>query len=400
MWANASRGLKQLPVLPGLYRRFRHLHGHRMLRNVNAVPETLGRQRALIAYTVAPFLTDPASSRFRVHTNFWRSLEMARLLGTLGYVVDVIDHRDHRTKVNHDYELLLGFGRAEDLAKALPSRTVKIYLTTGSQAEFANRRERERIAEVNQRRGCNLQSVRQSLDRSEYIRYFDAIACLGNATTAATFRPYFDGKIYCWNNHTYDRWVGRSADKNFEDSRRSFLYFAGSGQVLIGLDLVLEAFSQRPHLKLFVCGPFERERDFVACFRQELYESPNIYPIGWVDVGSDSYFELTKNCGVTVFPICAGASPGSVVVCMGQGLIPVVSREAGMDVSDIGIILPSVTVEDIGQTVDWISSQPPQWHKEKTDGVLDATRRDFSQEAFSRRFLEILAAVRKGKTHR
>ncbi len=294
---------------------------------------------------------------------------------------------------HHGYDLLIGFGRANDLAKELPPQTIKIHLATGSEVNFLNQRLRERVEEIKRRRGCSLPPVRQSSLKAEDLEYYDAIACIGNTVTAATYQPYFSKKIFCWNNHGYDKWMGIPLGKDFEAARNNFLYFASGGQVLIGLDLVLEAFASRPHLKLFVCGPFEHELEFVKCFHRELYETPNIRSIGWVTVGSAEYFELVQQCSATIFPICAGGSPGSVVVCMGQGLIPIVSKEAGIDTGDFGITLPSISIEEIGKVVDSIASQSAHWHKDMADKVLTAARQDFSQAAFTQRFRAILTEV-------
>ena len=371
----------------------RLVHNSKILFNVNQVHSSNRQRRALLVYSIRPFLVDRLSQKFVVHTNYWRSIELAKMLDELGYVVDVMDHNDHYSAVNRDYDLLIGFGRAEELAKELPQQTIKIRLATGSEANFHNQRERERTEEVNRRRNCGLQVVRRNPDKSELLKYFDAIACLGNEITAATYRSFFDGKIYCFNNHGYDHWMGLPEGKDFKESRRNFLYFAGWGQVLNGLDLLLEVFASKPNLSLHVCGPFEKERSFVECFRRELYEAPNIFPVGWVSVGSSEYFEVVRKCGIVIVAICAGAGHGGVTVCMGNGLIPMVTKEAGIDTDDFGITLPSYEVEDIAAAVDWISSQPAEWHEETSHKVLDAARRDFSQAAFSRRLREILGEV-------
>lgn len=370
----------------------------RILLNVNRAPNEGELRRALLVYTVNPFLVDRDSAKFISHTNNWRSRELARMLDELGYVVDVMHYTDYHSEVGSDYDLLLGFGPAEELAKELPQETIKIRLATGSEASFHNRRERERIEEVNRRRDCSLKPARPNQDKSELIKYFDAIACLGNEFTAATYRPFFDGQIHCFNNHGYDEWMGIPEGKDFAASRRNFLFFGGAGQVLLGLDLLLEVFSSRPNLRLYVCGPFEKEAGFTECYRQELYETENIVPVGWLRVGSSEYYSLVRKCGMVIVPICSGASTGSVVVCMGNGLIPIVTREAGIDTDGFGITLPSYGLDDIAGMVDWISRQPAEWHEEMSVEVLAAARQDFSQAAFSKRFREILAQVIEDET--
>ena len=56
-----------------------------------------------------------------------------------------------------------------------------------------------------------------------------------------------------------------------------------------GLDLVLEAFAATPELQLTVCGPVDRERNFNDFYRRELYRTPNIRTVGWIDVAGREF---------------------------------------------------------------------------------------------------------------
>ena len=136
----------------------------------------------------------------------------------------------------------------------------------------------------------------------------------------------------------------------------------------------------------------------MECFRKDLYQTANIFPIGWVAVGSSEYFDLVRNCGTVIQPTCTAGQAGSVVVCMGNGLIPVVTKEAGIDTDDFGVSLPSINAEEIGKAVDWISSQTASWHEDTSRKVLRVARQDFSEAAFGKRFREILIAVTRDKT--
>ena len=51
-------------------------------------------------------------------------------------------------------------------------------------------------------------------------------------------------------------------NKNFESSRKHFLWFGGGGAILKGLDLVVETFASLPHLQLSIIGPSAYEKEF------------------------------------------------------------------------------------------------------------------------------------------
>ena len=159
------------------------------------------------------------------------------------------------------------------------------------------------------------------------------------------------------------------------------------------MDLLLEVFKRKTNLNLYVCGSFTGEEDFVKCYKKELYESPNIYTKGFVSIGSEKFNKLIKKCGIIIIPICAAASHGSVVVCMNYGLIPIVSKEAGIDTEDFGITLNSYNLTDIDKTVDWISNKSADWHRKHSIRTREVAEEKFSEKAFINRWKEVVSEI-------
>ncbi len=366
-----------------------------LLENVLGADSSARPKRALLSYLVEPFVLDPDSPRLLKHGNRWRGLELARLLDELGYIVDVIDHDDGRTRVPDRYDLLLGQGRSHELAVELGAATRKVFLGTAPPPRPRHDCIRERTARVNQARGCGIGENRTAdefpLDR---LHGYDALACLGGPEAAAAWDEHFAGPIHTWQNHAYDRFVGAPAGKDFGRARSRFLFFGTRSQILCGLDLALEVLGQRPNLELWVCGPFAREEEFVDCFRRELYETPNIHPVGWVEVGGKEFEDLTRRCGFVIAPMCPTFSHGSLVICAGAGLVPLApAAVAGIDTDRLGTTLPSLDTDAMGRLVDEVSSRPAEWLRDASTELVETVRHDFSQAAFSRRFRAILEEV-------
>ena len=69
------------------------------------------RKRALLSYIVHPFSISKDDPRYYRHINIWRAQEIVRILNRMGYLVDVVDYRDEKYSVQHEYDLFIGHGR-------------------------------------------------------------------------------------------------------------------------------------------------------------------------------------------------------------------------------------------------------------------------------------------------
>lgn len=346
-------------------------------------------KRALLVYLVEPFMFSEDARFFREHQNRQQNLVIADVVARFGYTVDVMNHDDMHSNPRHQYDLLVGMGMgAWRLACDLPKDIPKVYLATGTQRDFNNEQELQRLDAVRRRRGCHLQPRRLAEFDPAKLSRFDAVACFGNSFTAATYDSDCE-LIYPFNNYGYTDI--EYVDKDFESAKRNFLYFGAGGQVHKGLDLLLEVFADEGHRELYVCGPFRREKDFTHCYRRELFDTQNIHPVGWVEVGSEQFAELARRCAYVILPSCAEASAGSVVVCMHAGLIPVVSKECGISTRDFGLTLRDCSITTIQATVRDLSRRATKWTKSTSRATRRAATKDYSVTAFRVRWTHILS---------
>lgn len=367
-------------------------YGFPFLKNVTHVKQW--NRRALLVYEVFPFLKGGRGGYFAGHTRWWRNLAIAEVLSSLGYCVDVVYHKAEIPTLGYSYDLMIGLQPlAFSLAKELSDFCAKVYITTGSEASFYNQQMNKRINEIEKRHGTRLEMSRPQNENFHNLRYFDALATLGNEFTASTFRPFFTGSIHTFNNHTALSKIGRSVNRSYDEAVRHFLFFGGGGQIILGLDILLDVFCERLNLHLYVCSPFKNEPGFVDCFHDSLFNKPNIHSIGFLPLGSEKYRKIVETCGSVIVPQCSGASNGSVVTCMHNGLVPIVSQAAGITTDDFGILLKSIDHKDVARTVDSFAAKSGEWLKEKSERTMKTAQRDYSQDAFRRRFTQIVKAV-------
>ena len=100
-----------------------------------------------------------------------------------------------------------------------------------------------------------------------------------------------------------------------------------------------------------------------------------------------------NRCNFVIHPTCAEGSPGSVIECMNQGLIPIVSREAAIDVDGFGILLDQCSIEEIVRVVRDVSQRPPEWCEDMSARTRDVAIAQFSETAFHRNMSEAIQHI-------
>lgn len=349
------------------------------------------KKRALVSYITMPFRLRPGHPDHIRFSNNGIARNMVGALNELGYVVDLVEWSDTKFTPKRKYDLFLGHGAKnfEWLLRGLPAGIPKIYFSSGTYWKHFNDAEEARFAALEQRRGVRLAYDRWIHESEEYANQTsDGIICLGNEVTRETYAKF--PRVLNVNNAAYAEPRNELAKKNFETARRNFLFFSGSGNVHKGLDLLLEVFP-RVEADLWVCQMLAPE--FAQVYRRELEEFPNIHYTGWVPMRSAEFYALADRCAYVIHPSCAEGCVGSVVECMHQGLIPVVSREATVETGDYGITLKNCSIEEIARTVEELSQKPAEWCAEKSQATRAVAERDFSEAGFLREFKAAVESI-------
>ncbi len=339
------------------------------------------QDKVLISYLIDPFILKANQSISNAHTNQWECLQIAKTFLNLGYSVDVISWDNQKFIPKKNYSFFIDIhSNLERIAPFLSQNCVKILHITGAHWLFQNVSEYARLLALQQRRGVTIIS-RRTVPPSLGIEYADYATILGNQFTINTF-SYANKPIYRIPISTavlYEFPEG----KNFDTCRNRFLWFGSSGMVHKGLDLVLEAFAEMPEYHLTVCGPVQNEKDFEKAYYKELYQTYNIHTIGWIDISSTQFIEITKNCVGLIYPSCSEGGGGSVVTCMHAGLIPIVSYESSVDVMDFGLILKDSSIEQIKNSIKEISSSSSEELQIRARKAWEFARKNHTREKFA-----------------
>ena len=221
------------------------------------------------------------------------------------------------------------------------------------------------------------------------IEKYSAFFYIGNSYNIHSYRKFKLPPVYYMRNNGYKFNIVNSSNK----SKSAFVFFASSGQVHKGLDLLLEIFSQKDFpCELFICSCVLSEKDFCRCYYKELFHTPNIHTIGFVDVGGEDFWNAVEKCSYVIMPSCSEGIAGSVLICMSAGIIPIVSKECGLEDDEV-INLPDCSIDTIQNHILEYSKKSDEWINEKSKRVKDIADSKYSKESFSRVFEQSLLSV-------
>ena len=369
-------------------------------RTLNIYPAGGGspRGRALVSYLPLPFVGDPAL--FRGHSNVWESSEIVRIFNRLGYVVDLIAWDDTSFVPAVPYDVVFDIHR--NLLRCSSERTKTIFHVTGSNPEFSNLAEATRLRDVKTRRGAII-GARRGVGCGDIQKFADGMAkadlitLIGNDVTMATFPCGVQLKMR--QVVATGAWLPAAFENAQLNARPpEFLWFNGGGAIHKGLDLVLEVFAGHPELTLHVVGPYLKEHDFVAAYRKELFQTPNIKNHGFLFPADDRFMDIVSRVRAFVSPSCSEGISTAAITCMQAGMVPIVSGNCGISLSERnGILLKECSLKEIENAVLLIALDNAGDWQNKAVSARRFALETYSRKVFSNLMQEAIASVLPGE---
>lgn len=380
---NSSPYLLLREIRKGLYE-----IGRRDRRFISLKPREPSRGKVLLSHIADPFFLKPGQVVSVAHTHDWESLQIARTFLDRGYELDVFSYSNKDFIPERDYSFFIDPRfNIERMATLLNEDCVRIMHIDTAHCLFHNAAEARRLLELQQRRGTCLQP-RRVMRHNRGIEHAHYATILGNDFTIGTYSyagktmypiPVSTSVLYPW-----------PSDKDFDAVRKSFLWFGSGGLVHKGLDLLLDAFADMPDYHLTICGPLGargKEKDFEQAFHKELYETPNIHTVGWMNIATTRFVDIANKCIALIYPSCSEGQAGCVITCMHAGLIPIASRESGVDVEKAaGAMLKSCSVEDIKDALRALAERPAPELEARARSAWEYARANHTKDAFAQAY--------------
>ncbi len=337
-------------------------------------------KKALFSYITHPFSISAKDPRFYRHINIWRAKEMVKVLNNLGYIVDVIDYKDEKFIPRKAYDIFVGHGsyNFENIARNLNDSTIKIYFTTGNYWKFRNHEISIRYKAFRDRKGLDLLPDRlQNPNEEKVLKIADGIIGIGGDSSSKTYNQFSDVIMINTTALFDDNYVNH--EKDFDKGRIHFLYYAGPGNIHKGLDLLLEAFVELDY-HLWICSFITKE--FAEAFSNELNNYSNIHLLSWIQPRSRKFYEIIEKCNYVILPSCSEGQAHSVVECMNQGLIPIVSRACGIKINGFGELLDPCSIEKIRKVVNKLAEISPELARKMSLKARAIVKDYFSEKSF------------------
>ena len=263
-------------------------------------------KKALLSYIQAPFAFKDQQHCKATHANYAAAWEIVYILRDLGFNVDVVEASNKQFIPNKDYDLVIGTLDCIDRFKPfLPSSCVCIFYALGVYVDARNGPNGElgRIADLEKRTGMyytpkrlfgNPESIRRSIEIADHV------IITGGLSTYETFpeRIRVSKSTMC-TMPIYPETIPPEIAVPIEE-RMEFLWFFGYGQVHKGLDLVIEAFLEMPHLRLNIVG--NMEPDFEKIYGNTIKTAKNIQCYGYLSTQSEQFNKVISKCFAFVAP--------------------------------------------------------------------------------------------------
>lgn len=302
-------------------------------------------KRVLFSYSTYHF----NKKNYTAHSNYQESLIIAKIFNEMGYIVDIYNN-NREYKINFDkYDVVFGEGILMFQSIQNHTNALTIYYATGSHPWQCSQASLNRVVDYYKKNNflaldsTRLQDYKWGLAAS----LSDAVIVIGNDNTKKTFIDNGAENIYKINPTFHTQKEMKEIQKTPESSK-SMLYFASYGLLHKGLDLAVEAFREFSDWTLHVCGYTQRENEFM----KSLNLPKNVIVHGFIDIESSLFQELSEQCAYVILPSSSEGIATAVLTAMGRGsMIPVVTKECGIDIDDFGILIDNLTIESVKEAI-------------------------------------------------
>ncbi|PTP86658.1 hypothetical protein CWO04_10035 [Vibrio splendidus] len=286
------------------------------------------------------------------HSNYQESRAIVDIFNDLGYAVDIYNNNKSYKIDFSKYDVF--FGEGDLIYDAIIARESKscyqvVYYGTGSHPAYNNiqsvkslKRYIEKYDEVDIKYS---RMVDEKWGAAATLS--DSAIVIGNEVTQESFSNNGQNNCHLLKPSIHSVIDAKSVirSKDMLKARKNILYFSSYGLVHKGLDLVIEIAKLTPDITYHLCGKLDSELTTDSKLISQIDLLPNIIDHGFVKLDGDNFRNLMNCCAFALLPSCAEGMSTAVLTAMANGgLIPIVTKQVGIDFGKFAIPIDSLCV--------------------------------------------------------
>jgi hypothetical protein len=374
--------------LPIIYREF--IHSQFPIIGINYNPLIKDQKKVLISY-VNPLYN---GTNVFYHTNVLESFIIIQFFIEDNYEIDIIPSTSSEySKIkNKAYDIIFGFG--EPFRKISNQKinilSKKILYLTESSPDFSLMKEKERIDYFYKRHKKRIKVSRSNLYlNSKDLTITNSCILIGNDQTKNTYKNSSElDHIHCIQPSALFNTKYIFSDRNISHTKNNFLWFGSNSFIHRGLDLLIETFKNIPEGNLFICGYYLNDEKNI---KKLIGKSTNIHLMGSINVQSNEFLKIINNCSFIISASCSEGMSTSVLTCMKHAMIPVITKETGIDINEeLGFVFEDYKIEYLLGKIKFIISKKNNEIQLMHQKVFNYSKTKFTLKHFDEQFRSII----------
>lgn len=369
----------------------KYLHKQKSILNLNLLPQTK-QKKVLISYLTKQFDIDYETATIG-HPNINEVNIIIAFFIKNNFVIDVAYCNDNyfiEQNSTRQYDVIFGFGEVFRYFSKKSTKSLKVIYCTENSPKIAFQKELERVGNYNKRNKTNIKTERAfSYYLDEDFKNSDYAIILQNEYNAVNFENLISReKTFLLkttglknDNYIFDRFI--------PDTKNNFIWIGSRGIIHKGLDLLVEAFTVTSSLNLHILGLNSKERSLLPrCLAK------NIHIHGFIDVKSDEFVKIMNSSSFCVLPSCSEAMATSILTGMRHGLVPLITRETGVDLlPNNGYYFDSLEVNDMISKILAISKLDDKDLHKKHVNIFNFANSQYNLNSFNENFNKIMLNI-------
>lgn len=342
-----------------------------------------------ISYIADPFYHLDDGEYLSKHQNKREAIAMVEVFNTLGYNVYVQDYFSKNDIPLINPQIILGHEPNMIRASKLYPDAKKIYYATGAYSEHQNNQIKLITDTFSKKYNCRIPYRRlvecsnPSYSITNAYKIADKILLIGSKFTVATFPEDIQKKITTIHQSTQ---YTREIDEIRYAPNNEFFFMGSSGNLLKGVSLLIEYFSEHNEFVLNLVGSLEE--DVKKALQSKI--TPNIKLHGFMNVNSVEFIEIVNRCNFIIYPSGSEGMPGAVLNSMKLGLIPIVTKWSAFDeIEDYGYLMEEWNTESIDRGVKWGMTLTEKEVAERKKNCSNYVTQTYNIKKFQKEFEQI-----------